>query len=77
MKETLSRRSLLQQTLGAAGLAVGNAPAPEKMNVLFIVVDDLRPELGCYGNRIVKTPNIDRLARRGVVFTRAYCQQSV
>jgi arylsulfatase A-like enzyme len=40
-------------------------------------VDDLRPELGCYGNRIVKTPNIDRLARRGVVFTRAYCQQSV
>jgi iduronate 2-sulfatase len=41
------------------------------------VTDNLRPELGCYGNPVMKTPNIDRLARRGVVFTRAYCQQSV
>lgn len=39
-----------------------NSPRP--FNVLFIAVDDLRPELGCYGNRIVKTPNIDRLAAR-------------
>jgi arylsulfatase A-like enzyme len=46
-------------------------------NILFIPVDDLRPELGCYGNKMIKTPNIDRLAGQGVAFTRAYCQQAV
>ena len=55
-----------------------NAAAPAKpLNVLFIAVDDLRPELGCYGNQIVKTPNLDRLAARGLVFNHAYCQQAV
>jgi len=51
--------------------------ATERPNVLFIAVDDLRPELGCYGNPIVKTPNLDRLATRSMVFDRAYCQQAV
>jgi len=46
-------------------------------NVLFIAVDDLRPELGCYGVDHIKTPNIDRLAAESTVFTRAYCQQAV
>ncbi len=46
-------------------------------NVLFIAVDDLRPELGCYGVPWMKTPNIDRLAKSGIVFNRAYCQQAV
>jgi arylsulfatase A-like enzyme len=45
-----------------------------KYNVLFIAVDDLRPELGTYGNKIIKTPNIDKLASWGVRFDAAYVQ---
>ena len=49
----------------------------KKMNVLFIAIDDFKPELGCYGNKIIKTPNIDRLSQSGTVFLNNYCQQSV
>jgi arylsulfatase A-like enzyme len=48
-----------------------------RKNVLFIAVDDLRPELGCYGHPMIKSPNIDALARSGVLFERTYCQQAV
>jgi len=48
--------------------------ATEKPNVLFIAVDDLRPQLGCYGETWMKTPNIDRLAASGMTFSRHYVQ---
>lgn len=58
---------LLSAPLGAA----------ERMNILFIAIDDLRPELGCYGGPQVKTPHMDKLASEGIRFDRAYCQIAV
>ena len=51
--------------------------AADKPNILFIAVDDLRPELGCYGSPIAETPNFDALAKDGLLFNRAYCQQAI
>ena len=59
-----------------AALPAADAPA-KRLNVLFIAVDDLRPELGCYGQTHIHSPNLDRLAQGGVTFNRAYCQQAV
>ena len=46
----------------------------QKPNILFIAIDDLRPELGCYGNDIIHSPNIDKLASQGIVFNNHFVQ---
>lgn len=55
-------------------VGIGRAADSDKPNVLFLICDDLNCDLGCYGHPVVKSPNIDRLARRGVRFENAYCQ---
>jgi iduronate 2-sulfatase len=55
----------------------GTIHAEVRPNVLLILVDDLKPALGCYGDRLARTPNLDRLASRGLRFDLAYCNQAV
>ena len=51
------------------GLCFSCQTTPERPNILFIAVDDLRPDLGCYGNSLVQSPNLDRLAQKSTLFT--------
>ena len=91
--QTTSRRDFLKHIgLGTAGLTLtiprlgksadptlpvlGKKPS-RRPNVLFLVSDDMRPQLGCYGDEVVKSPNLDALAARGMVFRRAFCQQAL
>ncbi|RKU23968.1 hypothetical protein C6503_01750 [Candidatus Poribacteria bacterium] len=78
---SFTRRDFLSTSLkvGAATFTTGLLPklradAQNQYNVLFIMVDDLRPLLGCYGHSEMHTPNIDRIAEQGTLFNRAYCQ---
>ena len=67
-----------QLALAACLLAfAGSGRAAGKPNVLFIAIDDLRAELGCYGSDLAVTPNLDELAESGLLFERAYCQQAI
>ena len=75
-KRTMKRFFLLLSVLLLCGVARVQAQAA-RPNVLFIAVDDLKPLLGCYGDKSVKSPNIDRLAKRGVRFDRAFANQAV
>jgi iduronate 2-sulfatase len=81
-----TRRDLLK-AMGSGAVAFGmpallfagqgNRAGRKRPNVLFIAVDDLRPQLGCYGHKQMISPNIDRLASDGVTFLRSYCQVPV
>jgi iduronate 2-sulfatase len=84
MNQYVSRRSFLKTTgIGVLYLTGANFATAfgkisnKRMNVLFIIVDDLRPQLGCYGQKQMITPNIDRIASEGVVFSKSYCQVPV
>jgi len=80
----MKRREFLKQGgLLAGGAALGTLaraaePKPaERPDVLFISIEDIAPLMGCYGHPVVKTPHIDALAKRGVLFEKAYCTVAV
>ena len=64
-------------SLSGVSLALAANAAPSRPNILFIAVDDLRPEFGAYGASYIHSPNLDRLAKSGVTFHHAYVQQAV
>jgi iduronate 2-sulfatase len=74
-----SRRSFLKKSCIANSMPfmlpfLSTCARSEKPNVVFLVAEDLNPDtLGAYGNQIAKTPNLDRLGKKGAVFQSAYC----
>jgi len=82
MEPKASRREFLAAAGGALSLmashAANAARPPERPNIIFILADDLAMgDLGCYGQKLIKTPNMDRMAAQGTRFTQAYCGSSV
>ncbi|MCL5269632.1 MAG: sulfatase [bacterium] len=88
-RSAITRRNFLKVLGGAAAAAAlpaapwaaepigAGGASPRRPNVLFIAVDDLRPQLGCYGRKQIVSPNINRLAAEGLLFERTYCQQAI
>ena len=74
----MRRRDFLTTTAAGAAFACGSQPPKRPTNVVFVLTDDQAPHtLGVYGNHEIKTPNCDRLARAGSLFTRAFCTTPV
>jgi arylsulfatase A-like enzyme len=73
----MNKSIILAAAIAGTGTAQLTAAKKADKNILLIVVDDLNNTLGCYGHPIVKTPNIDRLAKQGVIFNNAYCNYPV
>ncbi len=83
-KMKTNRRNFIKSTMGMIGAGafysslscntINKSETNKVENVLFIIVEDLKNVMGSYGNPIVQTPNLDRLAQRGVIFDRAFCQ---
>lgn len=69
--------TFLRLSLTTSLLLAAISVCAERPHVLLICVDDLKPAMGCYGDRLAKTPNLDRLAARGLRFDLAYCNQAV
>ncbi|HVJ86065.1 MAG TPA: sulfatase, partial [Caulifigura sp.] len=69
----MTNRTLFVLAVWCLLAATGAAADGKRTNVLFIISDDLNNLLGCYGDPLAKTPNIDKLAARGVLFEKAYC----
>ena len=67
----------LHHLLLTTGCLLASVASAARPNVLFIASDDMRPQLGCYGDPTVKSPQLDALAKRGVVFERSYVQQAL
>lgn len=77
MNKLISFLLILLVGFGCSSTEESQEVPKAKPNILFIAVDDLRPELGCYGSNIAVTPNMDALAQKGLLFNRAYCQQAI
>lgn len=74
---SLFRFSLCLFFLSVVGFLSESSKAADRPNVLMILVDDLKPAMGCYGDKIAITPHMDRLASQGMRFDLAYCNQAV
>lgn len=74
---TMKSTSIKVTRLFAIFSGITLAQNSQKPNILFIAVDDLKPELGCYGQAQIKSTNIDKLAETGLIFNRTYCNVPV